>query len=60
VFWEIQPQNRPKKLEGGILAKFKSASGQILPVHGKYQFKAQIGTKAIEHEFFVIPELNEP
>ncbi len=60
MFWEIQPQNRPKKLEGGILAKFKSASGQILPVHGKYQFKAQIGTKAIEHEFFVIPELNEP
>ncbi len=31
-----------------------------MPVHGKYQFKAQIGTKAIEHEFYVIPELNEP
>jgi hypothetical protein len=42
------------------LPKFKSAGGQILPVHGKYQFKAQIGTKAIEHEFFVIPDLNEP
>ncbi len=31
-----------------------------MPVHGKYQLKAQIGTKAIKHEFYVIPELNEP
>ncbi len=58
VFRQIQPQNRPKKLEGGILPKFKSAGGQILPVHGKCQFKAQIGTKAIAHEFYIIPELN--
>jgi hypothetical protein len=60
VFRQISPQHRPRKLEGGILPKFKSAGGQLLPVHGKYQFKAQIGTKVIEHEFYVIPKLNEP
>ncbi len=47
-------------MEGGITPKFKSAGGQILPVDGKYQFKVQIGTKSIQHEFYVIPDLNEP
>jgi hypothetical protein len=42
------------------MPKFKSAGGQILPVDCKYQFKVQIGTKAIQHEFYVIPDLNEP
>ncbi len=60
VFRQLSPQIRPKKLDGGNLPKFKSAGGQIMPVHGKYQFKAQIGTKVIRHEFYVIPELNEP
>ncbi len=59
VFRQLPPQLRPKKLEEGNFPKFKSAGGQIMPVHGKYQFKAQIGTKTIQHEFYVIPELNE-
>jgi hypothetical protein len=42
------------------MPKFKSAGGQILPVNGKYQFRVQIGTKAIQHEFYVIPDLNKP
>jgi hypothetical protein len=29
-------------------------------VHGKYKLKAHIGTKEIQHEFYVIPDLNEP
>ncbi len=42
------------------MPKFKSAGGQILPVVGKYQLRVQIGTKAIEHEFYIIPDLNKP
>jgi hypothetical protein len=42
------------------MPKSKSAGGQILPVDGKYQFKAQIYTKAIQHELYLIPDLNEP
>jgi hypothetical protein len=60
VFRQIPPQQRPRKIEGGITPKFKSAGGQILPVDGKYQFTVQIGTKSIQHEFYVITDLNEP
>ena len=60
VFRQIPPQLRPKKIEQSLLPKFKSAGGETLPVHGKYRLKAHIGTKEIQHEFYVIPELNEP
>jgi hypothetical protein len=60
VFRQIPPELRPKKIEQSLLPKFKSAGGETLPVHGKYKLKAHIGTKEIQHEFNVIPELNEP
>jgi hypothetical protein len=60
VLRQIPPQHRPRKIDGGIMPKFKSAGGQILPVYGKYQLKIQIGTKAIQHKFYVIPDLNKP
>jgi hypothetical protein len=59
-FRQIPPQLRPKKVEQGSLPKFKSAGGETLPVHGKYKLKAHIGTKEIQHKFYVIPDLNEP
>ena len=60
VFRQIPPQLRPKKVEQSLLPKFKSAGGETLPVHGKYRLKAHIGTKEIQQEFYVIPDLNEP
>jgi hypothetical protein len=60
VFHQIPPEQCPIKISGGIMPKFKSAGGRILPVDGKYQFRVQIGTKTIQHEFYVIPDLNEP
>jgi hypothetical protein len=60
VFRQILPEYRPKKLEGQITPKFKSAGGQILPVCGRYQFRVQIGTKTLQHDFYIIPDLNEP
>jgi hypothetical protein len=59
-FRQIPHEHRPKKLEGQIAPKFKSAGSQILPVCGRYQFRVQIGTKTLQHDFYVIPELNEP
>ncbi len=60
VFRQIPPELRPRKIEQSLLPKFKSAGGETLPVHGKYKLKAHIGTKEIQHEFYIIPELNEP
>ncbi len=60
AFHQIPPQNRPRKVEGGNLPKFKSAGGQILPVQGKYQFEVQIGSKALQHEMYFIPDFIEP
>jgi gag-polyprotein putative aspartyl protease len=59
VFQQILHEHRPKKLEGQITPKFKSAGAQILPVCGRYQFRVQIGIKTLQHNFYVIPELNE-
>ena len=42
------------------MPRFKSAGGQVLPVCGRYQFRVQIGTKSLQHDFYVIPDLNEP
>ena len=60
VFRQISPELRPKKLESNKLPKFKAAGGQVLPVCGRYQFRVQIGTKTLQHEFYVIPDLSEP
>jgi len=54
------PHHCPKKLAGEPTLKFKSARGQPLPVRGCYEFKTRIGTKFLKHEFYVIPDLNEP
>jgi hypothetical protein len=58
VFCQIPLHKYPKKIEGGPMPKFKSAGGELLPVHGKYQFSIKIGTKALHHQFYVIPELS--
>jgi len=60
VFRQIPPELRPKKLDSQNLPKFKAAGGQILPVCGRYQFRVQIGTKTLQHDFYVIPDLSEP
>jgi hypothetical protein len=60
VFRQIPHELRPKKLENHKLPQFKVAGGQILPVCGRYQFRVQIGTKTLQHEFYIIPELSEP
>ncbi len=60
VFRQIPPEPWRKKIEQSLLPKFKSAGGETLPVHGKYKLKAHVGTKEIQHEFYVISELNEP
>jgi hypothetical protein len=60
VFHQIPPHHCPTKIEGGPSPKFKSVEGQILPLHGQYQFDIRIGTKVLQHEFYVILDLNEP
>ncbi len=60
VFCQIPPQHHPTKLEGGGgMPIFKSAGGQILQVQGKYQFEMHIGSKSLQRELYVIPDLNE-
>ena len=42
------------------LPKFKMAGGQPLKVRGRYNLRVRIGTKFLQHEFYVISDLNEP
>jgi hypothetical protein len=60
VFRQIPPELRPKKLENHKLPKFKAAGGQILSVCGRHQFRVQIGTKTLQHDFYLIPDLSKP
>jgi hypothetical protein len=59
VFCQLPPPPHPTKLEGEPAPKFKSAGGQPLPVQGRYEFRIRISTKFLEHQFYVIPDLNE-
>jgi len=60
VFRQLPLNARPKKLDSDKPQKFKSAGGEPLPVRGLYEFNLRIGEKVLTHQFYVIPELNEP
>jgi hypothetical protein len=60
VFQQLPLNSRPKKLDCDQQPKFKSAGGQPLPVEGLYEFDLKIGNKTLAHQFYVIPDLNEP
>jgi len=60
VFRQLPLNARPKKLNSDKPQKFKSAGGEPLPVRGLYEFNLKIGDKVLAHQFYVIPELNEP
>ena len=60
VFRQLPLNARPKKLDSDKPQKFKSAGGEPLPVRGLYEFNLRIGDKFLTHQFYVIPELNEP
>jgi len=59
-FRQLPPHHRPTKLQTEALPKFKTAGGQPLKVRGRYNFRVRIGTKFLQHEFYVISDLNEP
>jgi hypothetical protein len=59
IFREIPIQDRPKKIVETKRSTFTSASGDKLNINGKYLFPLQIGTKKIQHEIFVVKNLNE-
>ena len=59
LFREIPIQDRPKKIVEKRRSTFTSASGNELTINGKYLFPLQIGPKKIEHEIFVVKNLNE-
>jgi hypothetical protein len=60
VFQQLPLNSRPKNLDSEKQPKFKSAGGQPLPVEGLYEFDLKIGNKTLTHQFYVIPDLNEP
>jgi hypothetical protein len=60
VFWQLSLNSRLKKLNSDQQPKFKSAGGQPLPVRGQYEFDLKVGNKTLTHQFYVIPDLNEP
>ena len=60
VFRQLPLNARPKKLDSDKPQNFKSAGGEPLPVRGLYEFNLRIGDKFLTHQFYVIPELNEP
>jgi hypothetical protein len=60
VFWQLPLNARPKKLDSDKPQKFKLAGGEPLPVRGLYKFDLKIGDKFFAHQFYIIPELNEP
>jgi hypothetical protein len=60
VFRQLPLNARPKKLDSDKPQKFKSAGGEPLPVRGLYECNLRIGDKILAHQFYVIPELNEP
>jgi len=60
VFWQLPLNAKPKKIDSDKPQKFKSAGEEPLPVRGLYEFNLRIGDKILAHQFYVIPELNEP
>ncbi len=59
-FRQIPLNHRPVKLKEGTPHRFKTAGGQPLNIRGRYKFNIKIGTKTLTHDFYVIPDLNEP
>ena len=59
IFREIPIENRPTKILERRQSTFTSASGNQLAVSGKYLVPLQIGPKKIQHEIFVVKNLNE-
>jgi hypothetical protein len=60
LFRKLHVTNRPKQLRPDPSNLFKSAGGQNLDVKGKYRLPIQIAGKTVEHDFYVIKNLNEP
>ncbi len=60
VFRQLLLNSRQKKLDSDQQPKFKLAGGQPLPVRGLYEFNLKVGNKTLAHQFYVIPDLNEP
>jgi Reverse transcriptase (RNA-dependent DNA polymerase)/RNase H-like domain found in reverse transcriptase/gag-polyprotein putative aspartyl protease len=60
LFRKIPVSVRPTKLEMAPSSQFKSAGGQSLDVKGKYSIPIQLQGKQVQHEFYVIRNLNEP
>jgi hypothetical protein len=60
VFRQLPLNSRLKKLDSDQQPKFKLAGGQPLPVRGLYEFDLKMGNETLAHQFYVIPDLNEP
>jgi hypothetical protein len=60
VFRQLPTPYRPKKLVTDKQPNFWSAGGQPLPVRGLYKISLRIDKKFVKHNFYVIPDLNEP
>ena len=60
LFRKLHVTNRPKQLPPDKAHQFKSAGGQTLEVKGKYRLPIQLAGKQVEHDFYVIKNLNKP
>jgi hypothetical protein len=60
IFQQLPTPSRPKKLASDKQPNFRSAGGQPLPVRGLYEINLKIDKKFVKHNFYVIPDLNEP
>ena len=60
LFRQIPVSIRPQKIPMTNSGQFKSAGGQSLDVKGKYKLPLQLQGKQVQHDFYVIRNLNEP
>ena len=60
VFERIPLARRPVRLPVAAQEQFRAAGGQELQVQGRLPVKVKVEGQEIDHEFYVIKDLNEP
>ena len=60
VFERIPLARRPVRLPVASQEQFRAAGGQELQVQGRFPVKVDVEGREIDHEFYVIKDLNEP
>ena len=60
VFERIPLARRPVRLPVALQEQYRAASGQELQVQGRFPVKVNVEGHEIDHEFYVIKDMNQP